>query len=247
MLKIDREQEILRAIRKTGSVTVRELSEALFTSESTIRRVLADLEAKGIIRRMYGGAELAENHVHAAPFRDRARQNVAAKQEIAQKAASLVQDGSIVFLDQSSTAYYLAEELKKKKNLTVATNNLEIAMLLLQTDFEVYVSGGYLSPQMRMCMVGEDAGHIFRQINADFAFFSARSLSEDGMISDCNREEICVRDAMLKNAACRVFLCDSSKFSSRSGYRQCSLEDVDMLVSEGEKAIFFAKEGLRTL
>lgn len=240
MLKIEREQEILNALRGTGCVSVRQLSESLYTSESTVRRILAKLEGRGLIRRTYGGAELLENHTHAASFSARARQNISAKQEIALKAAALVTDGSIVFLDQSTTSYYLADALRKKRSLTVVTNNIEIAGVLAQTEFEVYVSGGRLSPQMRMCLVGEDAHRIFSEINADFAFFSAKSLSDDGIISDCSREEICVRNAMLKNASCRVFLCDSSKFGSRSGYRQCSVADLDVLISDGTYARQFS-------
>ena len=240
MLKIEREQEILNALRGTGHVSVRQLSESLYTSESTVRRILTNLEGRGLIRRTYGGAELLENHTHAPSFSARARQNISAKREIALKAATLVTDGSIVFLDQSTTSYYLADVLKKKKSLTVVTNNIEIAVVLMQTEFEVYVSGGRLSQQMRMCLVGEDAHRIFTEINADFAFFSAKSLSEDGIISDCSREEIYVRNAMLKNANRRVFLCDSTKFGGQSGYRQCSLSDVDILVSEGDNAQRFA-------
>ena len=90
MLKIEREQEILNALQGTGYVSVRQLSERLYTSESTVRRILAELENKGLIRRTYGGAELLENHTHAASFSARAGQNIAAKQEIARKAAAIV-------------------------------------------------------------------------------------------------------------------------------------------------------------
>lgn len=249
MLKPEREQELLQLLQSAGYLSVQELSQRLFTSQSTVRRILAALEAKGLIRRTYGGAELQEHYAHADPFRTRTKSHTAAKREIAEKAAALVPDGSIVFLDQSSTAYYLAEALKKKKGLTVVTNNIEIAGLLSQTEFDVFVSGGHLSRQMRMCLVGEDAHRIFREIRADFAFFSAYALSEDGIISDCNREEVCIRSTMLENAACRVFLCDSSKFGCRSGYRQCELSDVDVLVSEGSSASPFALrcESLRVL
>ena len=233
MLKVEREQEILEALREKGNMSVRQISERLYTSESTIRRILANLEQKGLVRRSYGGAELVESHNHVATFRSRARLNIAAKVEIANKAAALVSDGSIVFLDQSTSSYHLASVLRKKRNLTIITNNVEIAALLAQTDFEVYLSGGRLSKQMRMCLVGEDAHRIFQEINADFAFFSARSISADGVISDCDRDEICVRKAMLQNAKCRVFLCDSTKMNSKSGYRQCSLADLDVLISEG--------------
>lgn len=240
MLKMEREQEILDQLRESGHLTVHQLSQQLYTSESTVRRILSELEKKGLVRRSYGGAELVESHNHVAAFRSRAQENRDAKEEIARKAAAMVPDGSIVFLDQSTSSYHLAVTLKKKKALTVVTNNVEIAGLLSQTDFEVYVSGGRLSRQMRMCLVGDDAHRIFHEIHADFAFFSARSLSDDGIVSDCDRDEICVRDAMLQNARCRVFLCDSSKYGSRSGYRQCRLSELDVLISDGNAAQRFS-------
>lgn len=249
MLRSEREQELLQLLQSSGYQSVRELSRRLYTSESTVRRTLAALEQKGLIRRNYGGAEAQEHYAQADPFRHRAKSNTEAKRCIGEKAASLVPDGSILFLDQSSTAFFLGEALLKKKHLTVVTNSLETAALLAGSDFEVIVSGGTLSRQMRMCMVGEDAQRIFREINGDFAFFSTRSLSEDGVISDCYREEVCVRKAMLENAACRVFLCDSSKFGTRSGYRQCTLEDVDILISEDSQASRFSgyRDTLRIL
>lgn len=249
MLKSEREQELLQLLQETGYSSVRALSQRLYTSESTIRRILAELSRKGLVRRSYGGVEPLEHFSPAAAFHARAKEHTDAKEEIARKAAELVPDGSIVFLDQSTSAYYLAEALQRKKGLTVVTNNIEIASLLSRTDFDIFVSGGQLSRQMRMCLVGEDAHSTFRQIHGDFAFFSARSLSDDGIVSDCNREEICVRNAMLKNAKYKVFLCDSSKFGSLSGFRQCHLSQLDFLISEGDQASRFADccDSLRTL
>ena len=72
------------------------------------------------------------------------------------------------------------------------------------------------------------------------AFFSAKSLSNDGIISDCSREEVTVRNSMLKNSAKKIFLCDSEKFGTRSTYKQCSLSEIDYLISENENAKIFA-------
>ena len=249
MLKLEREQELVQLLQKEGYLSVHELSRQLYTSESTIRRILTVLERKGLIRRSYGGAELQSHFAQPAPLHSRAKEHTEAKRQIAAKAAALVPDGSILFLDQSSTSFFLAEALLKKKAMTVVTNSLETAALLAQSDFEVFVCGGSLSQQMRMCMVGEDAQRLFREIHADFAFFSARSLSDDGVISDCYREEVCVRKAMLETAKTRVFLCDSSKFGTHSGYRQCDLNQVDILISEATRAEQFShfRKDLRIL
>ncbi len=242
-----RDQQVLDILKEQGHTSVHTLCQTLYLSEATVRRCLAGLARRGLIRRTHGGAALLENYTHASPFRSRIILNSAAKREIAEKAASLVPDGSIVFLDQSSTSYYLAEKLKEKSALTVVTNNIEIAACLSQTDFQVYLSGGHLCSDARMCLVGADAHTIFQQVNADFVFFSTRSLSADGVLSDCNREEINVRNAMLQNAERRVYLCDSSKFGTSSGYVQCALDDVDILISEGDAAQQYAHPHLKTL
>lgn len=237
-----RDQQILDILKEQGHTRVQELCGQLYLSEATVRRCLAGLERRGLIRRTHGGAALLENYTHVSPFRSRIILNSAAKRQIAEKAAALVSDGSIVFLDQSSTAFYLAEKLAEKKALTVVTNNIEIAACLSQTDFDVFLSGGQLCRSARMCLVGADAEQTFRQFHADFSFFSTRSLSDSGTLSDCNREEIHVRNAMLENAAKKVFLCDSSKFGTTSGHIQCTLSDVDLLISEAGFAQKYAKE-----
>ena len=244
-----RDSQILSVLEENGHCTVHELCDKLYLSEATMRRSLSELAQKGLINRTHGGAELLKTFTNAGPFSSRMILNSVAKRDIARKAASMVPDGSIVFLDQSSTCYHLAEALTKKRDLTVVTNNLEIALLLAQTKFRVHLSGGQLCKTNRMCLAGEDAHGIFEEICADFAFFSTRSLSDDGIVSDCNREEIKVRNAMLKYAKCKVFLCDSSKFNSTAGYIQCALQDVDALISEEDASSVFADRfpGLKLL
>jgi len=237
MLKNEREQEILTMLRQDGYISVKTLSEKLYASESSIRRALTGLEGKGLVRRTYGGAELLEHHTNVVSFGARAHHNIDAKKDIARKASELVRDGSIVFLDQSSTALFLAEKLMEKASLTVVTNNLQILSLLSQTAFTVYSSAGRLSESNRMCLVGVDAQKTFDSIYADFVFFSANAISADGIISDCNREEVFARNAMLANADRKVFLCDSEKFEKHSAFRQCCLGDVDILISEDDTAI----------
>ena len=80
-------------------------------------------------------------------------------------------------------------------------------------------------------------------MRADIAFFSSKALSTDGVIWDCDREEVCLRQTMLQNADKRVFLCASEKFGQHSGYRQCSLHDVDCMITEAEENETFALLG----
>ena len=241
MLKNERQREIIKLMKNNqGFITVNELFATLYSSESSIRRDLVSLENKGIIKRAYGSAELITNFSNVTSFSHRSHHCVEAKKIIAKKAAELIKNGDIIFLDQSSTSFYLATELVNKKSLTVITNNIEILYQLSNSDIKVVSSGGFLSPENRSCLMGADAQSIFENTYADIVFFSAKSLSYDGIISDCTREEVTLRNPMLKNSAKKVFLCDSEKFGTKSAYKQCTLLDVDYLISENEEVQKFS-------
>lgn len=242
MFNKEREQEIISILKATnGFVTVKHLCDTLFASESSIRRDLKALEQRGLVKRNYGGASLMTNHSNIVTFNHRTRQNIAAKRNIAKKAAVLIKDGNIIFLDQSSTAFYLANELVNRNSLTVITNNIEIMMLLSNSGIKLISSGGSLSDENRNCLIGGDAQKTFENVFADIVFFSVKAVTDEGVVTDCSREEIVVRNAMLKNAHKKVLLCDSSKFGMRAPFKQCELGDIDCLVSEENSAQYFSK------
>ncbi len=231
MFKNERQNEILKILASDGYATVEKLSKLLYTSESSIRRDLIELENDNMVTRSYGGVELAKNNSRAVPFSSRLHRRIQEKKNIAEKAAQLVNEKDIVFLDQSSSALFLAQELVKTKKITIVTNNIEILSYDLPMGISVYSSGGRVS-SYRRCLIGEDAGGVFQRIRADFAFFSSKALSHDGYIYDSTLEEVLVKETMMANAAKNVFLCDSEKFDQYSGFKQCALSDVDYMVSE---------------
>ena len=163
------------------------------------------------------------------------------KKIMAEKALQLIGERDIVFLDQSSSALFLAQELFRSRKVTVVTNNLEIICADQPAAVTVYASGGRVSGYRR-CLIGENAHRIFENMRADFAFISAKALSPEGVIFDSTLEEVRVKEVMMQNAAKTVFLCDSSKFGTYAGYKQCDLKDVDILISDEP-----VPESLRTL
>lgn len=234
MIKKERQERILELLSQKEFVTVGEISEALFISPSSVRRDLSELERKHILKRSYGGARLITAKSNVISFGARSYDYVEAKQAIAAKAARLVKEGSVVFLDQSSTCYFLAMELARFQNLTVVTNNLEILSLLSRTELTVIATGGTVSRENANCLIGGGAQRGFSEIRADVMFFSANGISGDGIITDCTQEEIFLRHTMLDHAARKVFLCDSSKLGRQAPYVQCDLGRVDTLVSESD-------------
>ncbi len=248
MLKKERETEIVEILkRSSGYVTVKQLCSALYASESGIRRDLKALEQQGVIKRSYGGATLVGNFSNIVTFNNRIRQSSDAKRRIAKKAAALVKSGDVVFLDQSSTTFYLADELSKISSLTVVTNNVGILLLLADSDVKVISSGGQLSADNRSCLVGEDAVRTFEGVCADICFFSLHAVRDDGAAVDCSRDEVNVRRAMLHNADKTVLLCDSSKMGCRAPFKQCRIDDIDVLVTEDTAPFADFRDRIRLL
>lgn len=238
----EREQEILNILKSSnGFVSTKQLSDMLFASESSVRRDLKTLEKQNLVKRSYGGVSPINNFSNIVTFNKRTKQNAEAKREIAKKAASLIKQGQIIFLDQSSTAFYLANEISDKKDITVVTNNIEIMMLLSNSDIKLICSGGFSSKENRNCLIGGDAQKTFEDVFADIAFFSTKAVTDTGVITDCSREEIIVRNAMLKNAREIVFLCDSSKYGIIAPYKQCDISAVDYIISEQDHDKQFSK------
>ena len=114
-------------------------------------------------------------------------------------------------------------------------------MLLSDSNINVISSGGMLSSRNRNCLIGGDACTVFENIFADLLFFSVKAISNDGIVTDCSREEVLVRNAMLKSARSSVLLCDSSKFGQSATFRQCHLKEIDFLISEGDNSSRFAE------
>lgn len=234
MVKNERQQRIHAILNGHNFVTVQELSEQLFISQSSIRRDLAEMEKERIVKRSYGGAQLIRTKTNVVDFGARSYDYMEAKQAIATKAAKLIPEGSVVFLDQSSTCYFLALELMNYTNLTVVSNNLEILSLLSHTGLTVHASGGVISPNNHNCLIGGSAERAFREVYADFMFFSAKAVSDTGVIMDCTQEEVFVRTAMMEHAAQKIFLCDSSKKGTMAPFVQCNLGDVDGIICEND-------------
>ena len=103
MYQKERKQQILYLLQEKNEMTVSELSRLLFTSESSIRRDLQAMELSGLVKRTHGGVKLLGDNPTIVPFASRLHYKVAEKKKMAKKALSYIQDGQVIFLDQSSS------------------------------------------------------------------------------------------------------------------------------------------------
>ncbi len=229
MIQFDRQKSILELLRARKSATVRELAEAVFSSEASVRRDLETLETQGYVKRVYGGAVLAQTFHEVTPIALRDGDHAAAKNEVAEKAAELVSDGCTLILDGSSTTRRMLKHLVHRRGLRIFTNNLRVFKEMEQTDARVYCTGGLYNSQNHD-FVGPAAERFLEGISADMLFFSSQGISEEGEITDVSEEETSLRRVMLSRAKQKIFLCDDSKIGIHRDFLLCTKADVDKII-----------------
>ena len=230
MLKNQRQKEILDMLAKDNFLSVNTLAQRLYASLPTVRRDLTALELAGLVKRCHGGVMLYEGK-ETSPVYFRQGKNAQAKARMGKTAATLVKAGDVIYSDASSTALHVADHLDKNSKFTVITNGLLAAKKFADLGALVYSTGGRLLTDS-YAFVGHTAEESLDKYNADIMFFSAASLSDKGIISDWSEEECNMRVAMSKHAKIKVFMCDSSKFSSTSAFKLFPISKVDYVVSD---------------
>lgn len=232
MLVPARHQAILDMLREKHVVTVAELSQTLYVSETSIRRDLTRLEKLGYLRKTYGGAILIQGENDIIALTARMETEKEAKNTIARKAVSLVQNGSVIFLDSSSTALAMVPYLAKLDSLTVMTNGARVAVALAEhPHIKVYSSGGLLMHNI-YSFHGAIAQRVLSGMHASLSFVSIKALDLDKGAFCANEEEAQVRHIMQKNSGRNVLLCNSKKFGKQSAFYLCGLEDIDYIATD---------------
>ncbi len=229
MLKKERQQKILDIVNENNYVSVKKLSKLLFASLPTIRRDLSELEEKGVIKRNHGGAaRIAEGSV-LLPLEFRSRHDTHEKIEMCKKAAKLISDGDVIYIDASTSTMYIAEFITAK-DVTVITNGMPIATLLAKRGIKTYLTGGEVFPNSMGCS-GTFAESMVSNFNYNLAFFSAYGVNEKGVIVDPALPEISLRKAVFQNCKKTVFLYVKSKENLTAPYNLAHIDEIDVVIT----------------
>ncbi|GLS34965.1 DeoR family transcriptional regulator [Mesorhizobium tianshanense] len=213
-----RQDEIRRQLAANGRVRVEAIAQSLDVSTETIRRDLTDLEAKGLVRRIHGGA--VPFHVDQEPtVAERARVRTREKSLLGAVAADLAENGMSIFIDAGSTQSACARHLIGRANLTVTTNSLDIAASLSQSPgIRVRVAPGIVRKGDN-AMSGQDAISYIERFAFDLALVGIGACDSELGWMDFEEEEANLRRLVLRRASRLVILADSSKFGRRAAVR----------------------------
>ena len=232
MLAIERRNEILEKLQIEKRVVVSELSQLYKVSEETIRRDLEKLENEGLAIKSYGGAVLNENTSIDLPFNIRKNHNIVGKQKIASIISRIVHDKETLMLDASSTAVFIAKELKEKKSLSVITNSIEIIMELFGTvDWNVISTGG-LVKEGSFAMVGPQTDRMLQCYHVDKAIISCKGLNINEGVSDSDDLHAQNKRTMLDSAHEKILVADNSKFGKIAFVQIGNFENINKVVTD---------------
>jgi DeoR family fructose operon transcriptional repressor len=227
----ERHAEVLRLLAVERRVESHSLVGRFGISAESVRKDLALLEARGLLRRVHGGAIACEPRRAEPHVTDRG-EGAARKTAIARHALKFVPDGGSVLLDAGTTTMHLAEMLPTDVDLVVYTNSIPVGATLHRRGLVVVTLGGRIrSPTM--AGVGVLTAQALASVNVDVAFLGTNALSFDRGLTTPDAEEAEVKHQMLAAARQRVFLVDSSKFGRESLARHATLADVDVLITDG--------------
>lgn len=226
----DRHEQILSILKEQGHVSIHKLSQLIYVSEPTLRRDLAELDSLGLIKRTHGGAIMPEDGSYQ-PLFVRNTDDINAKKMTAAKAAALIKNDSVIFIDSSSTAFYMARHLSDKQNLTIVTNSILLSQQLCEMNINAYLTGGHIDIN-DMALRGRYAEDFLRKMRFNMAFFSCTGLSHDGWLSGHMEHSVSLLNTVLEQSDYRVLLRISRKIGITCPHQLCTLADIDEFITD---------------
>jgi len=225
----ERIQEYL-AIHKIVRIT--DLCEMLETSDATIRRDLEWLEQQGVLERTHGGAMLSQRLNLEQAYQQRALRHPEEKYRIGVLAASLIEDGDIVFLNSGTTSTQVIRHIRPDIEATIITNNLIGVLETGEVNFEILVLGGSFQSKSNS-VAGRYAINNLSQVYANKAFIGVDGISlRHGYTVPTSSEAEVVQLMCERTTGLITVISDSSKWGVVSNFEVASIDEMQRLITD---------------
>jgi DeoR/GlpR family transcriptional regulator of sugar metabolism len=230
MKQAQRQLRVQELFASEEFVSFEDLCERFNASKSSIRRDLIELERKGVLRRVHGGAISLQTRDEMLDFKRLSVSSHDEKVRIGKVASLLVQDGQTVILGGGSTVAEVANHLSDRL-VQIVTNSTPVAQIFWDSkQAEVTLTGGYLYPRLGV-QIGPICERMLNSVRADLAIMGIAGVTAAG-ISDSNSLNVESIRAMIRAARKVVIVADHSKFGHDSMIHVATLSDIDQIVSD---------------
>lgn len=227
-----RRKKIIEVLEQTECVDFSFFSDLFKVSEMTIRRDVEQLEKAGEVVRVYGGVKLRTNRAYEATIQERLNTNKKEKMAIAIKASELIMDGDVIALDASTTALEVSKLIKDRKNLTVVTNNISIAIELSSyKNIKTILLGGFLRGRS-LSLIGASLKTFLESMFIDKVFLSSKALNFSEGLTDATVEEGEAKQAMIEKSNQIYVLVDHTKLGKLAFFQVIDKEHIDAIITD---------------
>ncbi|PGC29613.1 DeoR family transcriptional regulator [Bacillus pseudomycoides] len=233
MLTPERHQLILQLVKEKKVVKLQQLVEETKSSESTIRRDLAQLEKECLLKRVHGGAAVLTGKGEEPTMVGKSAKNIQVKKQIAKHAASFVAKGDCIYLDAGSTTFEMIPYLIEKE-VTVVTNGLMHIEALVENNIRAYLLGGMMKSRTK-ALIGAMAQESMQQYRFDKCFLGANGVHELLGYTTPDPEEALLKKRALTLANEGYFLIDESKFAEVAFAKIASIEEATIITNALEE------------
>ena len=231
MMSAERKIKIIEYVKKHRTASVTELSQQFNVHETTIRRDLIQIEKEGLLKRTHGGIMLAEDRISEPPFHERENENMNEKIRIGKYAASTIYDGEHIILDSGTTTLQIAKHLGEYKNLTVITNDINIAMVLSKKKgIKVIVSGGTLY-QDSYFLNGIITNYALHSFQVDKSFIATPAIHVNIGLSHFDEVPVSAKVHMIEAAKRVIVLTDHAKIGQTCLYKVSSIDMINEMIT----------------
>lgn len=251
-----RSEKIVKFLLRTGSATIEEIQAEAGSSAPSIRRDLARLENRGLIRRTHGGATLVEPLLYE-PFRydssfiAREQRHAAEKRRIGLAAAELVQENETIGLSAGTTTTHVGRSLRHRQNIKVITNALNIGMELCnQPGIRTSLTGGVIPWAWSFSLTGQAALTFLDDVYMDKVFLSVTGVDAERGVTSLEAEEAYVYRKMLKRSKELIVVTDPSKLGKVGPAFICPINELSTLITSScapELIAPFEQKGIRVI
>lgn len=233
LIPAQRRERIQAYLATNKIVATADLCEMLDVSEATVRRDLEWLEKDGIIERTHGGAILSQRLNREQEYNKRAQRHPKEKRAIGALAASLIEDGDIVFINSGTTSTQVIRHIRPDLDATIITNNLIASLDIGKVGFELILLGGTFHSKS-LSIAGRYAIKNLSQVYADKAFIGVDGISpKHGCTVPSNAEAEVVRLMVERTQGPINIVTDHSKWGVVSNFEIAPINLIHRLITDG--------------